>query len=168
MTRLRTGRVAPARKEPLTRIVSGGQTGVDRAALDVAMATGLACGGWLPRGRRAEDGPLPRHYPLRETRTPAYAERTRLNVRDSDATLILTRGTPTGGTALTAALAQRLGKPCLIVDLAADPAPDPEATRAWLDLHAIDALNVAGPRESTCPGIYHQAAAWLRALLSPG
>lgn len=164
MTRPRTP-VAPCGKRALARIISGGQTGVDRAALDVAMAAGLPCGGWLPRGRRAEDGPLPQHYPLREARTPIYAERTRLNVRDADATLILTRGAPTGGTALTVALAQRLGKPCLIVDLAADPAPDPAAARAWLDRYAIGVLNVAGPRQSTCRGIYEQAAAWLRALL---
>lgn len=106
----------------LVRIISGGQTGVDRAALDVAMARGLACGGWVPRGRRAEDGRLPLRYPMRESRRNSYGERTRLNVRDADGTLILTRGQPIGGTALTAALAQRLGKPYLLVDL--ENAPD--------------------------------------------
>src|SRR5512132_1315628 len=94
----------------LVRIVSGGQTGVDRAALDAAMAFGLACGGWVPRGRRAEDGAVPPRYPMRETRGYTYAERTRRNVRDSDGTLILTRGRPTGGTALTGRLGAAIGQ----------------------------------------------------------
>ena len=115
----------------LVRIISGGQTGVDRAALDVAMARGLPCGGWVPRGRRAEDGRLPLQYPMRESRRNSYEERTRLNVRDADGTLILTRGRPIGGTALTAALAQRLGKPCLLVDL--ENAPDPATINQWID-----------------------------------
>ena len=80
---------------PVARIVSGGQTGVDRAALDVAMEFGLACGGWCPRGRRAEDGPITHRYPLAETAGWDYAERTGLNVRDSDGTLVLSRGAPT-------------------------------------------------------------------------
>lgn len=147
----------------LVRIISGGQTGVDRAALDVAMARGLACGGWVPRGRRAEDGRLPLRYPMRESRRNSYGERTRLNVRDAEGTLILTRGQPIGGTALTAALARRLGKPYLLVDL--ENAPDPAAINQWIDERGIRVLNVAGPRESTCPGIYGQAAALLDRLL---
>lgn len=99
---------------------------------------------------------------MRETRGPAYAERTRLNVRDADGTLILTRGQPTGGTALTAALARRLGKPYLVVDL--ENAPDPAAINQWIDERGIRVLNVAGPRESTCPGIYQQAHAFLSSL----
>ena len=147
----------------LVRIISGGQTGVDRAALDVAMARGLACGGWVPRGRRAEDGCLPLRYPMRESRRNSYGERTRLNVRDADGTLILTRGRPIGGTALTAVLAQRLGKPYLLVDL--ENAPNPTTINQWIDERGIRVLNVAGPRESTCPGIYGQAAALLDMLL---
>lgn len=147
----------------LVRIISGGQTGVDRAALDVAMARGLACGGWVPRGRRAEDGCLPLRYPMRESRRNSYGERTRLNVRDADGTLILTRGRPIGGTALTAVLAQRLGKPYLLVDL--ENAPNPATINQWIDERGIRVLNVAGPRESTCPGIYGQAAALLDMLL---
>src|SRR5262245_55320595 len=103
-------------------IRSGGQTGVDRAALDVALELGLPCGGWCPRGRRAEDGPIPDHYPLRETRSPAYPVRTRWNVRDSDGTLILTRGRPDRGTLLTEELARDMGKPLLVVGLNEPPA----------------------------------------------
>lgn len=145
------------------RIVSGGQTGVDRAALDVALDLGLSCGGWVPKGRRAEDGPLDTRYPVTEAPTPDYAERTRLNVRDSDATLIVTRGAPSGGTALTIDFARRLGRPCRIVDL--DQGVDPEPVRDWIASHGIAVLNLAGPRESTVPGIYADACAFLRALL---
>src|SRR3954447_15936349 len=101
----------------LTRIISGGQTGVDRAALDVALEYGLDCGGWCPLGRRAEDGPIPERYPLEETPWDGYPQRTEGNVRDSDGPLILTRGEPDRGTALTAEIARRKNKPCLVVDL---------------------------------------------------
>src|SRR5512135_124388 len=101
----------------VARIVSGGQTGVDRAALDAARQLGLECGGWCPRGRRAEDGKVASGYPLRETPSEDYAQRTEWNVRDSDATLVLTHGRPAGGTALTIAVARRLGKPLLVLDL---------------------------------------------------
>src|SRR3954454_8651242 len=84
-----------------TKIVSGGQTGVDRAALDVALALGIPCGGWCPKGRKAEDGPIEDRYPLSETPSSDYRQRTLWNIRDSDATLILTWGEPTGGTLLT-------------------------------------------------------------------
>jgi hypothetical protein len=151
----------------LQRIVSGGQTGVDRAALDVAMALGLSCGGWVPRGRRAEDGRVPDCYPLRETAAFSYARRTRLNVRDADATLILTRGEPAGGTALTVDMAIRLERPILVLDLNADA--NPAAARRWLAALRVRVLNVAGPRESGCPGIYAQSRAFLEALLgAPG
>ncbi len=146
----------------LKRIVSGGQTGVDRSALDVAAEIGLATGGWCPAGRRAEDGPIPAHYPLQETGSKQYAVRTRWNVRDSDGTLILTVGEPTGGTELTVQAAVRLQRPLLVVDL--DVAPDPQMVRDWLDLHRIETLNIAGPRESTVPGITARAALFLRSM----
>ncbi|WP_447980191.1 putative molybdenum carrier protein [Candidatus Nitrospira bockiana] len=148
----------------MLRLVSGGQTGVDRAALDVALDLGLPCGGWCPKGRVAEDGVLADRYPLRETPSPIYPERTEWNVRDSDGTLVLVKGEPSGGTALTLEVARRLAKPSLLIDLSNPPSPD--AVRAWLTAHGIRTLNVAGPRESTCPGIYADAVAFLRSLLT--
>ncbi|MCW5698468.1 MAG: putative molybdenum carrier protein [Rhodospirillales bacterium] len=148
----------------LAKIVSGAQTGVDRAALDVALEVGLPCGGWVPRGRRAEDGQVSFDYPVRETASRAYGVRTRLNVRDSDATLIITRGQPTGGTALTIEIAKNLGKPLQVIDL--DAALAPETVARWLLDADVRVLNIAGPRESSSPGIYHSATAFLRAVLA--
>lgn len=145
------------------KIISGGQTGVDRAALDIALALGIECGGWCPRGRKAEDGVIPAVYPLKETPSADYVQRTELNVCDADATLVLTRGAPSGGTALTVEIAQRMQRACLIVDLERPPAMS--EVRAWLARHAGGILNVAGPRESGCPGIHQQALAFLRTLL---
>lgn len=147
----------------VAKVVSGGQTGVDRAALDTALDLGLPCGGWCPLGRRAEDGGIPERYPLTETASPSYPERTERNVRDSDGTLVLTRGTPRGGTALTLRLARRHGRPSLVVDL--DDPPQPETVRAWLRDQSIAVLNVAGPRESEAPGIHDAASRYLEAVL---
>jgi hypothetical protein len=147
-----------------SRIISGGQTGVDRAALDVALELGLECGGWCPRGRRAEDGPIPERYPLTETASPRYPPRTRTNVLSSDGTLILTRGCPAGGTALTIQIAAAKGKPYFAADL--NRHPDPVEVRTWCLAHEIRVLNVAGPRESESPGIYQQAVEFLRAVLA--
>lgn len=148
----------------IKRIISGGQSGVDRAALDAALAAGLAIGGWCPKGRRAEDGSIPERYPLAETPKRDYAQRTAWNVRDSDATLILCRGAPSGGTAHTAAVARKLGRPLYIVDL--DEQTEPALIRRWLIAHGIRVLNVAGPRESQAPGIYAQARSWLGRLFT--
>jgi putative molybdenum carrier protein len=144
---------------PVLRVVSGGQTGVDRAALDAARAAGLPCGGWCPRGRLAEDGPIDTAYPLVETPSADYAQRTEWNVRDSDGTLVVARGRPTGGTALTMNLARRYGKPLLVVDLSRNPSP--EQVSRWVQARAIATLNVAGPRESQRPGIGGEARAFL-------
>jgi hypothetical protein len=146
------------------RVVSGGQTGVDRAALDLALELGVPCGGWCPRGRRAEDGRIPEIYALRETPSASYPERTAWNVRDSDGTLVITKGRPKGGTALTVSLARRAGKPVLVVDL--ERGADLARIRAFLAENQIRILNVAGPRESEAPGIHDEAATLLRALLS--
>lgn len=144
-------------------VVSGGQTGVDRAALDVALELGLSCGGWCPKGRRAEDGRIASRYPLQDTPSAAYAQRTAWNVRDADATLILTLGELSGGTAQTAVWARRYHKPVLILDLA--DKPNAAVARAWLRDHRVQTLNVAGPRESKRPGAYAQGARFLRATL---
>ncbi|MGD8308976.1 MAG: putative molybdenum carrier protein [Chromatiales bacterium] len=148
----------------LERIVSGGQTGVDRGALDAALGLGIPCGGWCPAGRRAEDGPIPLRYPLRETPEADYAARTERNVRDSDATLILLAGPLQGGTALTRRLARGLGRPCRVVDLDALPAAG--EVRGWLGRAGVRVLNVAGPRESQRPGIQERARAYLEAVLA--
>ena len=147
----------------ITKVVSGGQTGVDRAALDVALEHGIPCGGWCPKGRRAEDGSILSRYPVTETPSVEYAQRTEWNVRDADGTLILTRGPATGGTAFTIEVARRLGKPCLIIDL--DESPMSSTVPAWADKNRIETLNIAGPRESTTPGIYERARRFLHTAL---
>lgn len=147
------------------KIISGGQTGVDRAALDAAQELGIACGGWCPRGRRAEDGRIPMGYPLRETPDTDYRRRTEWNVREADATLVLTWGPAGGGTQLTINLAQWLDRPLLIVDLATDPSPD--SVQQWLASGGYETVNVAGPRESSSPGIHRIAHAFLLRVLGP-
>jgi hypothetical protein len=141
----------------IERIVSGGQTGVDRAALDFAMAQGIPHGGFCPRGRRSESGPIPARYRLVETATAVYAERTLLNLQHSDGTLVITRGAATGGTKRTIEGCRDAGKPCLVVDL--EEELQPAAFAAWVHANGIRTLNVAGPRESTRPGIGRAAAA---------
>ncbi len=144
------------------KIISGGQTGVDRAALDAAKAVGFPSGGWCPKGRKAEDGKIPPQYPLQETPNSEYKQRTEWNVRDSDATLILVQKTPlTGGTAFTADLSKSHKKPFLIVNL-----NEQETTYVleWLRSQNPQTLNVAGPRESLAPGIYNQALSFLKRL----
>ena len=147
----------------LGRIVSGGQTGVDRAALDVALELSMDCGGWCPRERRTDDGPLEKKFPLQETPLIQYGQRTSWNVRDSDGTLILYRTQVLGGTRLTWALARHQDRPCLLVDL--DQNPDTESVLTWIVQNRISTLNVAGPRESSSPGVYTQARSFLHKLL---
>jgi hypothetical protein len=143
----------------VARIVSGGQTGVDRAALEFGRRTGIPVGGWCPAGGRAEDlteppGLLDAFPELEPTPAADPRERTRWNVRDSDATLVLVRGeVRSPGTALTVAVAEELGRPCLVVEV-----DDVAAVRSWLvALPADVVLNVAGPRESQAPGIQVEA-----------
>lgn len=148
---------------PLT-LVSGGQSGVDRAALDAALAWGLEAGGWCPRGRWAEDGPIPARYPLRETPSADPAQRTRWNVRDSDATLIVAPAPLAGGTALTLEAARALGRPHRVSTLGdADALAAARWLREGVGLEAR--LNVAGPRESEAPGIYRASRRWFETVL---
>jgi len=172
---------SPSEKTPLVaimeirnrrpwKIVSGGQTGVDRAGLAAAMSFGIPTGGWAPKGRIAEDGVIPEEfYSLKEYPKSGYRARTRANVEDSDATLILADTLPlAGGTALTAEWAAKVGRPCKAVCLA--DADAVEQIRDWmLSLEGTVrpgqsdkiVLNVAGPRESKSPGIFGRAKAVL-------
>jgi hypothetical protein len=136
---------------------------VDRAALEVAIFLELEHGGWCPLGRLAEDGPIPDRFSLRETATADYAVRTRWNVRDSDATLIVSSQPLSGGTALTASAARDYRRPVRVIepDL---PEEELELVVNWLTSLRVRVLNVAGPRESSQPGIGQQAEQLLLAV----
>lgn len=144
-------------------IISGGQTGADQAALQAAMDLGIAVGGWCPAGRRTECGPLSTRFPLRETPSSTYEERTEWNVRDAELTLIFSPKPLTGGTKLTVSLARRLKRPCFVYEMHGLMQED--LALEWLRSHPWQRLNVAGPRESTCPGIYQFTYEHLRRLL---
>lgn len=165
----------------LSRVVSGGQTGVDRAALDAAIAAGIEIGGWCPRDRRSEDGSIPLRYPLRETAAKSYAVRTEWNVRDSDATLILVLDRVSNGTRLTIDSAKAQARP-LRIEYLCPPAAgtligtgtlisddvSPEQRVAdvieWLGREQIKTLNVAGPRGSSRRDVYQKSLHFLTML----
>ena len=139
----------------LKKIVSGGQTGADRAALDVALQLGILHGGWVPKGRRAEDGPLPDRYQLKETPTPHYPERTEQNVIDSNGTLVISHGTLTEGSAYTVEMAIKHARPWFHLDMERITLQEAsQALRSWIETNGIEVLNVAGPRQSNDPRIY--------------
>lgn len=155
----------------IVKIVSGGQSGADRAALDAAIACGVPHGGWCPRGRRAEDGVIAPKYNLKETDTFSYAVRTRANVEDSDVTLIFSHGPLTGGSLLTQQVANELGRPCVHIDLNRDlrSLEDSTALHAMLEKAAecrSVRLNVAGPRASGDASIYEAVHAVVCDLLT--
>ena len=139
----------------IKRIVSGGQTGVDRAALDVAIKLGIAHGGWIPQGRLTESGVLPQKYHLKETSSSEYSVRTEKNVIDSDGTLIISQGPLTGGSEYTREMAIRHSRPWLHIDLDRTIAFHAAAAiNKWIQRKKIEILNVAGPRASKNPAIY--------------
>ena len=140
----------------LQKVISGGQTGVDRAALDVAIRLGIPHGGWLPKGRLTEDGPLPAQYTLEEMPTDSYRKRTEKNVMESDGTLIISRGSPTGGTDYTRIQVLRHRKQLLGIDLNNQSNIRDAASLidSWIELQRIEILNVAGTRASKDPAIY--------------
>jgi Circularly permutated YpsA SLOG family len=134
------------------KIISGGQTGVDRAALDFAMAHGLEHGGWCPRDRAAEDGAIPLRYQLQETESSDPAQRTERNVTDSDATLIIARERQLfGGSLFTRQCAEKHHKPLLVICESDDREESVARLRTFIEKHRT--LNIAGPRESEAPGL---------------
>ncbi len=153
---------ATEQRHGVHRIVSGGQTGVDRAALDAAIELGFEHGGWCPKGRRAEDGPIAAKYQLIETDSIDYAVRTERNVLDSDGTMLLYRERLQRGTLLTHQLAKRHGKPLLRVRL--DRPVSVDRVVRWFSENSIRVLNVAGPRASSQAGIEKQAFELLKKI----
>ena len=139
----------------LSKIISGGQTGADRAALDFAIEHGIPHGGWIPKGRLTEVGSLPEKYCLNEMTTKSYPKRTEKNIVDSDGTLIVSHGKMTGGTLLTWELAEKHRKPCIHIDLNVKTIADGALLLMdWIICNKISALNVAGPRQSKERKIY--------------
>ncbi|CAG8449244.1 12334_t:CDS:1 [Acaulospora morrowiae] len=149
-------------------IRSGGQTGVDRAALDAALLYKdyIRVTGWCPKGRLSEEGEIPPHYPLEETPSDSYPERTEWNIRDSDATLILLlqKAPPDRGTSFTIEKAEKLSKHCKTILLDDKPTNVIHVLK-WLDEKNVKILNVGGPRESNCPGIYEKAYKFMVSLI---
>lgn len=143
----------------LRKIVSGGQTGVDRGALDAALESKFPCGGWCPEGRRAEDRAIPERYPVEELPGGGYRERTERNVTDSDGTLVLYLRELSGGTRETVRFCAAHGKPVLSLDAGANTAEQAaRQAQAFIARHGIAVLNVAGPRESGWAGAREYAA----------
>jgi hypothetical protein len=139
----------------LFKIISGGQTGADRAALDAALKFDVPYGGWLPKGRLAEDGALDARYNLKEMPTDSYSARTEQNVIDSDGTVIFSHGRPSGGTDYTREMGLRHAKQMLCIDLnLMSPSDAASSITSWIQSQKIQNLNVAGPRASEDPDIY--------------
>jgi len=150
----------------LKKIISGGQTGADRAALDVAIKFNIEHGGWIPKGRKTEDGPLPVKYQLLEMGTNDYRQRTKQNIIDSHGTVIISRGNLTGGSKLTQSFAMVVGKPnCYLDLLAAEEFDAAIILKSFILENNIHTLNVAGPRLSHHPGIYRDVKTILEAML---
>jgi len=143
-------------------ILTGGQTGVDRAAIDAALASALPVGGYCPKGRMAEDGAIPKEYPLKECESRSPMHRTFLNVLESEAVLLCVLGELRGGTKYASGCARLLDRPQMVIDLSADS--NIANVTAWLSCECISVLNIAGPRESENPGVYLLAFSYLTRL----
>ena len=150
----------------IEKIISGGQTGADQAALDMAIELGFEHGGWIPRGRKTENGLLPDKYKLQEMPTTSYPKRTEQNILDSDGTLIICHGKLTGGSSLTRKLAKKHDRPWLHLDMDKLSVCDAsKTTTSWIDRNGIQVLNVAGSRASKDLGIYKATMEILRTVL---
>lgn len=147
------------------QIISGGQTGVDRAALDFALDNNIPCGGWCPRGRMAEDGSIPDKYPLKEIDDPSYAARTKKNLLEGDGTLVLYIKDPDKGTKLTIEYCRQENKPILSLQIYYQK--NIEEASNWIQENQIRKLNIAGPRASSEPEIYQAAYEFLKQLFIP-
>ncbi len=145
------------------KIISGGQSGVDRAALSFALENNIPCGGWCPKGRLAEDGPIDQKYPLKESNSSLYVVRTKLNVDEGDGTLILYTDKIGRGTNYTAKYAALRLKHLLMINI--NEEGQSEKVKNWLKQNEIETLNIAGPRESTSPGIYQLSMDFLERVL---
>jgi len=151
----------------IQKIISGGQTGADQGALDAAIEMGFPHGGWIPKGRLTENGPLPNRYQLIEIPTGSYKKRTEQNVIESDGTLLISRGHLTGGTKLTRIYADDHSKPNLYVNLKkTSPIKAAETVYTWICRYDIEVLNVAGPRESKDPHIYEDVKFIIQRVLT--
>lgn len=151
----------------LSRIISGGQAGVDRGALDAALAAGFPCGGWCPKDRAADDGRLSERYPMDELAEGGYRQRTIKNLDDADGTAIIYFGSPRGGTELTLLKCIQRHKPYLLIDaLEIPPARAAELLGAFIASRPIETLNVAGPSERRSPGAYAYTLTVVAGLLS--
>lgn len=151
----------------LRKIISGGQTGADRGALDAALELRFPCGGWCPPGRLAADGPIPPEYPLVELASGGCRKRTIKNIESSDATVIICFGQPEGGSKLTLTQCQRLGKLHLVID--ANTATKSDAavlTHTFVTGEGVEVLNIPGPSEGRTPGTYAFVHAALHAFIS--
>jgi hypothetical protein len=146
------------------KILSSGQTGVERAALDTALANDIACGGWCPKGRKAEDGPIDPKYALVETELAGPRQSTEANVRDADGTLILSFGNMSKSALQAAAVARRIHKPLCVMDMTKSPAV--ADVEKWVEHYGIKVLNLAGPSASEHPGGYEISREFLRVLFA--
>jgi hypothetical protein len=152
----------------IKKVISGGQTGADQAALDAAIEMGISHGGWVPLGRLTEKGRLSSRYNMQEINAIDYDQRTELNVMDSDGTLLFSYGELTGGSALTKKLARKHLKPCLHVDVKEiSEYKAVEIIKSWLEVRNIETLNVAGPRASESPEIYDIVLNIMKSILYP-
>jgi hypothetical protein len=148
------------------KIISGGQTGIDRAAIDVALKRGIECGGWCPAGRLDESGRIPDRYPLKELEGGGFTERTLQNVKDSDGTVVFYPAKLSGGTEQTMRFCVEQRRPHELID--ASKVSTEEAAKlisAFVNKHKIAILNVAGPRQSEWPEGYHYASRVLETVL---